>query len=179
MRKFTKRSAALVTAGVVAVGAAGAAYAAWSLTGSGKATATAGTVVALEVSGASTTPLVPGSTADVTLTVVNKNTFPVIVKGIDFSGITSDKDGCGAKDLVYAKAPIPTSIVIAAAASESKPATKTFAYPASLKMSANPAEACKLAKFTFETDVSAESHVSTVTGTNPGTKADAPADSIE
>src|SRR4051794_32051074 len=48
MRKITKRSAAVLTAAVIAVGGAGAAWAAWSLTGAGTANAKSATVLPLK-----------------------------------------------------------------------------------------------------------------------------------
>jgi hypothetical protein len=57
-----KKSAALVTAGVITVAAAGGAYAYWTTTGSGTGSATTGTSTAFNVTtdGASGGPLTPG-----------------------------------------------------------------------------------------------------------------------
>jgi hypothetical protein len=158
MRKYTKRSAAAIAAAVVAV-SGGAAWAVWSLTGEGSATAAAGTVAKLSVSGLSTTPLVPGGLTDVNLTVTNTNKFPVKIKTIVFSGFSSDKAGCAGTNVEQTTAEVPEDLIVPAAtatASGSLPVT----FAESLKMVANPAEACKSAVFSFSTDLGAESAAS-------------------
>ncbi len=155
MRKMTKRSAVVASAVAVAVVGAGAAWAAWSLTGTGDTTAAAGKAAQLEVKGVSTTPLVPGATSDVTVTVTNPNQFPVLVKSINFSDFKSNKEKCEGNNIeqvTSAKFPAGTTV----APGGSAPIT----YAGSIRMIGGAADACQEAKFSFKTAVSAESAAS-------------------
>ncbi|WP_433827214.1 hypothetical protein ACQP2E_34850 [Actinoplanes sp. CA-015351] len=158
MRKFTKRSVALITAGVVAVGG-GAAYAAWSLGGSGTATASAGTVQTLSVAGVSTTPLVPGTKTDVTLTLTNPNKFPVVVTSISYSGFSSNNGDCAGSNIVATGAAIPTGVIVPAATSTA-PGTGPITHVEALRMVGNAAEECQAATFSFTATVGADSAAS-------------------
>ncbi|MEV0897704.1 hypothetical protein [Actinoplanes sp. NPDC049802] len=156
MPKYTKRSVALVTAGVVAV-SGGAAWAAWSILGGGSATATAGSAADLEVTGASITALVPGGTSDITLTVANPNTFPVKVTSLNFVGITTNKAGCDATaNVQFANESLPTEPATALdvpAKSGSVNGSKTITITGALSMIADADDDCQGAAFAIDTDV--------------------------
>jgi hypothetical protein len=81
MRKVSRRSKVILTVAAVAALAvnAGAAWAYWRITGSGTGVAQAGSVIELDVSGVSDDkkPLYPGAKGDLTVTIANKNNFPI------------------------------------------------------------------------------------------------------
>jgi hypothetical protein len=165
MRKLTKRSTAVAVSTVVALGAAGAAWAAWSLNGSGSAQARAGSVLPLEVTGAGLPGggLSPGNSAPVLLTVQNKNRFPVRITGIELTALTSTKAGCDAGDNVEVvdTAPLPTGeAATVPAGTEQAPATARITWNGPLRMTADPADACQGAPFTFNVRLDAVSAAS-------------------
>src|SRR4051794_26735918 len=80
MRKLTKRAAIIGTAVVVTIGGAGVAFAAWTATGTGAASATAGTAGHVDVTSATASDaLVPGGSSALVLHVHNSNPYPVVV----------------------------------------------------------------------------------------------------
>jgi len=153
MRKITKRSAAVAVAAVVAVGATGAAWAAWSISGSGSASAKAGTVVPLEVTGDPVVEdLVPGSKSDVTFKVKNKNKFPVTITSITYGKFTSSPKGaCVSNIEPVTGAPLPGGLSLLAG--EEKP----YTYAKSLKLIDDPENACQGQTFGFSVTVAATS----------------------
>ncbi|MBB2946122.1 hypothetical protein FB565_005880 [Actinoplanes lutulentus] len=156
MRKFTKRSVAVVAAGVIAVSGAGAAYAAWLLNGSGSASATAGKAAQLTVTGTAIDALVPGSTSNVTLKVTNPNKFPAKVTGVTFTNFKTEKAGCTGIVLtstVSPKVPLLDATVLGEK-------TKDIVIPASVRMAADAPNACQEATFSFTTTLTAESAAS-------------------
>ncbi|WP_052720983.1 hypothetical protein [Actinoplanes rectilineatus] len=162
MSKTTKRSVAVVTAAVVAVGGAGAAFAAWLLQGEGSASAASGQAAELVVTPntTSTTALVPGGTADVKFEVANPNTFPVAVTDITFSDFSSNKAGCGAGDIAFVDAALPagaTDLVVPAKTAGGN-GTKTIEYAGSLRMLPNAADECQGAVFSFKVALAARSN---------------------
>jgi hypothetical protein len=162
MRKFTKRSTAVIVSAIVAIGAAGAAWAAWTLTGSGSAQARAGSVVALTVTSAGLAPggLTPGNPTAVMLTVENRNRFPVRITGIEISKLDSAKPGCDAGDNVDVvnTAPLPPAAAVTVpAGSAETPSTATVTWSGPLRMKADPANECQGAPFTFDVRLSAVS----------------------
>src|SRR5689334_5811802 len=98
MRKLSKRFTAITVTTLVVIGAAGVAWAAWSLTGAGDAQAKAGSVIPLKVTSAGLPAggLSPGNATAVLLTVQNKNPFPVRVTAIRLSQLSSSAGGCDA-----------------------------------------------------------------------------------
>ncbi|RSM67839.1 hypothetical protein DMB66_14760 [Actinoplanes sp. ATCC 53533] len=152
MRKITKRSAAIAVAAVVAVGATGAAWAAWSISGSGKASAKAGTVVPLTVTGDPVVDaLVPGSKSSVTFKVKNDNKFPVTIQTIKYSDFTSSAPACAKSIEQVEKADLPDGLVVAAETE------KTYTYAQSLKLVDDPSNACQGKDFGFTVTVNATS----------------------
>jgi hypothetical protein len=96
MRKSVKRAAVITTALALTAGGATAAWAAWNATGSGTATAKAGTAVELKTSVAKTeATLFPGITGDAYIKVVNDNPYPVRLDKIAKSGDISASGGIG------------------------------------------------------------------------------------
>ena len=166
MRKLGKRSTAVVVTTLVGLCAAGAAWAAWTLTGSGDAQAKAGSVVELKVTSAGLPPtgLTPGNATAVYLTVQNKNRFPVRITGIQLSDLQSTKSGCDAGtnvDIVNT-APLPAdpADVTVAAGTDDKPVTAKITWDGPLRMVADPADACQGAPFTFNVHLDAVSAAS-------------------
>ncbi|MBO3740362.1 hypothetical protein [Actinoplanes flavus] len=157
MPKYTKRSAAIITAGIVVVGGAGAAYA-WTLKGSGSASATASTVNTLSVSEVSSTPLVPGTTADVKFKVSNPNAFPVEVTGVTFTNVTTTTQGCSGNhvQILTGELPAPVEDVTVPAKTGDTNGTKDITYAKSLKLKNNAPNECIGAKFTFTVAVDAQ-----------------------
>ena len=92
MGKFTKRSAAIAAAAVVAVGGAGAAYAAWNVNSTADVKVTAGQAAAVTVTASAVSGLVPGASAPVTVKIANSNQFNVEITEITGPVITV-KDG--------------------------------------------------------------------------------------
>ncbi|UQU65769.1 hypothetical protein COUCH_05470 [Couchioplanes caeruleus] len=159
MRKLSRRTTAVVVASVVAVGAAGAAYAAWTLTGTGTAEAKAGSVVTLKVTSAGLAGgLTPGNATTVLLTVENQNAFPVRITDIDLTRLDSPQEGCAATENVEVvnDAPLPEAATVPAG-SKDKPATARIAWAGPLRMVADPADACQGAPFTFNVHLDAVS----------------------
>ncbi|WP_436526533.1 hypothetical protein [Actinoplanes sp. HUAS TT8] len=152
---MTKRSAVVASAVAVAVVGAGAAWAAWSLSGDTQVTAAAGTAVQLTVTGTNATALVPGSKSDVTVNVVNSNKFPVLIKSINFSDFASNKTGCDGSNIQQV-----TTVTVPAGTTVAAENSKSVVLAQSLKMIADPADECQGASFTFKATVGAESAAS-------------------
>jgi hypothetical protein len=77
MRKITKRSLAITTAAVVAVGGGAAAWAAWSVSNSATASVSSGSAVPVQIEGAVLPgPLLPGPGTGVQFTVRNSKPVP-------------------------------------------------------------------------------------------------------
>jgi hypothetical protein len=162
MRKITKRSAIIATAAVVAVGGAGAAFAAWSLNGSGDASTTAGSASPLTVSGVQVVgTLVPGSKASVQFTAQNPNSFPVKISGIQYSDVVvtgAGMTGCPTNNLQQVgltDAPLPTDLALPA--SPAGGSTKTITYANSVRLKANPDNGCQNATFSFKVNLTVAS----------------------
>ncbi|WP_155123722.1 MULTISPECIES: hypothetical protein [unclassified Actinoplanes] len=158
---MTKRSAVVASAVAVAVVGAGAAWAAWTLTGTGSATARAGDVQTLTVSGVSSTPLVPGGNADVKFHVVNPNAFPVLINGIHFSNITASGDCNAGSVTAVSTAPLPTAagaLELAAKDTVGGGDKKDITYAGSLHMSNAATDDCVGATFTFDVLLDAKSN---------------------
>ncbi|GLW29674.1 hypothetical protein Areg01_26140 [Actinoplanes regularis] len=161
MRNMTKRSVVVASAVAVSVVGAGAAWAAWSLTGTGAANATAGSAAELTVTNVTVTQLTPNVTGNVVLTVNNPNPFPVRVTGFTFTGLTK---GQGEDCNVGANITFPTGTLSSTPADLLVPAkvgasngTKTITYTGSIRMKADADDNCQGAVFSFTTGVNANS----------------------
>src|SRR5918995_4514355 len=96
MRNMSQRAAVITLIGVVVASVASVAFAAWTVTGSGSGSVKAASVTALNASAAPTSPLFPGSTAGITVTVTNKNPFAVEVQSFTAGkGVTVDDGHAG------------------------------------------------------------------------------------
>jgi hypothetical protein len=152
MRKITKRSAAVIAATVVAIGG-GAAWAAWSISGKGSASAASGTAVPLTVISEPTVDvLLPGSQSDVTFKVKNTNSFPVTITSMTYGAFTSSPNtGCAGHIEQVAGAALPGSLDLAA------DQEKTYVYADSLKLIDDVSNDCQGQSFTFDVVVGASS----------------------
>lgn len=100
MGKLSRRIAAVI-AGIVLAGGAGVAYAIWSETSTGTASASATDLLPATVSAATATPtLYPGATGDAFVSVKNPNAFAVKVL-LHRTGASSDKPGCGGGNIAF------------------------------------------------------------------------------
>jgi hypothetical protein len=162
MRKLTRRTSAIAATVAVGLAAAGAAWAAWNLTGSGTASAQAGSVVNLEVTsaGLDATGLTPGNPTAVHLTIKNENKFPVKITNIDLTNLSSSSSGCVATDNVTINndAALPADTVIPAAVNGA--VTKDIVWSGPLVMKPDPADACQNAPFSFNVHLDAVSAAS-------------------
>jgi hypothetical protein len=153
MRKITKRSAAVITAAVVAVGGGAAAWAAWSVSGSATASASAGSAAPVGVVNAQLTgPLVPGAGTGVQFKVTNTNPFKVRVTGASLSDFATTQTGCNADNFEAIAGAAFTPFNLEANAGE-----HTYTWANSIKLKANPDNACQGAPITFKVSVNAES----------------------
>ncbi|MBL7254934.1 hypothetical protein [Paractinoplanes lichenicola] len=153
MRKNTKRSVAAVAAAVVAIGGGAAAWAAWTVSNSATASASAGSATPVGIVDAKLTgPLVPGPGTGVEFTVNNTNPFRVLVTGASLSGFATTQDGCDADNFVAIEDAAFNSFEL-----EANAGTHTYTWNNSIKLKDNPDDACKGAPITFQVSVDAES----------------------
>ncbi|AGL20853.1 hypothetical protein [Actinoplanes sp. N902-109] len=160
MHRFSKRSFAIGGTGLVVLGVAGAAWAAWNLSGSGDAQARAGSAVTLKVTsaGLAADGLTPGNPTTVLLTVENRNAFPVRITDVDLTQLASPTPGCDAAANVEIvdDAPLPQDATVPAGSAD-RPATARLAWAGPVRMVSDPADACQGASFTFTVHLDAVS----------------------
>jgi hypothetical protein len=108
-----KRLVRIAVTAVVALGIAGAAYAAWTVSGSGSGSASAATAQGLTLSpGSAAGVLYPGASADVDTSVANSNAFPVHVTSLALDtsrgqggfGVDAGHSGCNLGSLSFTTA---------------------------------------------------------------------------
>jgi hypothetical protein len=141
---------------------AGVAYAYWRLNGAGTSVAVAGTAVELKLQGKSddSTPLYPGGTSDLTVTVANKNDFPIRIISVSPGpgDVTADTEhraaGCRNTGVVVAQDVIPVSWQVP------KNTVGVFTVSDGLKMTNSSETACQGATFTIPVRASAVSAAS-------------------
>jgi hypothetical protein len=159
MRKITKRSAVIGTVAVVAVGGAGAAFAAWSLSSSEDVSSTAGSAAPLVVSSKSVVgTLVPGSINSVQFFAHNPNDFPVKISNITYSDVSTDSghSGCGGGNLQQISgATLPGNVDFSKAGDAGD--NQTINYANSIRLIPDPASACQGAQFTFKINLTVAS----------------------
>ncbi|MEV6597213.1 hypothetical protein AB0M36_10165 [Actinoplanes sp. NPDC051346] len=153
MRKLDHRGKAILSVAAVAavIVNAGAAWAYWRLGGAGTGVAVAGSAVELELHGRSdeSEPLYPGSSAGLTVTVTNRNGFPVRITSI------SAGDGRVTADPAHREAGcLETGVVVSAdvlAVSWEVPKNTigVFTVPGGLRMTNSSDSACQGATFTI------------------------------
>jgi hypothetical protein len=141
---------------------AGVAYAYWRLNGAGTSVAVAGTAVELELQGKSddSTPLYPGGTSDLTVTVANKNDFPIRITSVSPGPgeVTADtghrEAGCRNTGVVVAQDVIPVSWQVP------QNTVGVFTVSDGLKMTNSSETTCQGATFTIPVRASAVSAAS-------------------
>ena len=141
---------------------AGVAYAYWRLNGSGTSVAVAGTAVELKLQGKSddSTPLFPGGTSHLTVTVANKNDFPIRITSLSPGPgeVTADsahrEAGCRNTGVVVAQDVIPVSWQVP------KNTVGVFTVTDGLKMTNSSETACQGATFTIPVRAAAVSAAS-------------------
>jgi hypothetical protein len=133
---------------VVASLGAGTAYAYFSSSGSGTGSASTGsmqTVTVAASTGTPSTPLEPGGSGDVTLSVTNPNDFDVTLVGVTSSGtVTADSghSGCTTTGVSFVS---PTGLSMAIPAD----GTTQVDLPAAATMSAASSSGCQGATFSI------------------------------
>jgi hypothetical protein len=155
MGKMTKRSVAIAAAAVVAVGGAGAAYAAWNVDSTANVTVTAGNAAQVAVTATNVTDLYPGASKPVTVTIANPNKFRVKITQITGPVITvnGDAGGCtGNNSGITVTQTLSTPIVL----SENSGA-QTFTIPNVITMNNNSNTACQGKAFNFAFTLKGES----------------------
>jgi hypothetical protein len=160
MRKITKRSAAIITAAVVAVGGAGAAWASWFSSKTVDVGATSGKSLPLGVEAVSLTgpALVPGKTQGITFKVTNPNSYPVKMKTFSHGDFTTTKATCDASSFV-----VPAGFVVPPAfytTTIQGEKTATFTWDGFASLSADPDNDCQDAPFKVSITVDGESAAS-------------------
>jgi hypothetical protein len=136
------RARIITTAGIaVAVIGAGVAWAAWSSSGSGSGHVTSTTSIDSTISpGDGSAALYPGAVASYTVTIDNPNDYPVKVDSIS-AGASDEVNGCTAGSVVSEAVTAPGSPSI-------EPHGKR-AYSITVRMVADPSDACKGQTFTL------------------------------
>jgi hypothetical protein len=152
MRKITKRSIAITTAAVVAVGGGAAAWAAWSVSSSATASAQAGSAVPVQIVNAVLTgPLIPGPGTGVRFRVENTNPFAVNVSAATLTQFATTKSGCGSGNFQAGEGTFPGPLAIPAGNGAD------ITWDNAVKLKANPDNDCQGAPLTFSVNVTAAS----------------------
>jgi hypothetical protein len=152
MLRVPQRRLITATVVLVALGAAGLVYAAWTTNGSGSAYATAGEAQSLstiDVSASVTTlpnALYPGTDGDVLIQVHNPNPFPVKVTQVAANGSVTASGGTGTCTVtgVSLNSPVSTSIEVAASSNSAETTLTDAAH-----MSSASEDGCQGATFTI------------------------------
>jgi hypothetical protein len=152
MRRIDGRTRSILTVAAVAaiVVNAGAAWAYWKVTESKTASARAGTTVQLTLRGRSdlSRPLTPGSTGNLTVTVINDNDFPIRITSVapGVGHVVADDEhrdaGCLETGVSMTKSDFPTSWTVP------RNTIGAFTLTDGLRMAPNVKRACAGATFT-------------------------------
>lgn len=146
---------AVALAGVLALLLGGVAVAYWRGPGTGGASATTGTSLALTLSpGSTTTALLPGGSADVALTVSNPNTFAAKISALQLAtgqgsggyAVDGGHSGCGLSVLTYTASSTGWTVPARSGATNG---SLSIDLPAALAMSSSAASACQGATFSI------------------------------
>ncbi|MFD9704153.1 hypothetical protein [Lentzea sp. NPDC059081] len=102
-RRYVRRGVVIFAVATAALGS-GVAYAAWTSSGTGNATATAATAAAPVVTGGAviTGFLYPGATGTAVVTVKNPNPYPVVVSTVAPNGAVPASGSCPASTVSFA-----------------------------------------------------------------------------
>jgi hypothetical protein len=154
MRKLTKRSTAIIAASVVAVGAAGAAYA-WSLTATGTTTASAAEKGSIAVNNVTTIgKLYPTGKSGISFTVTNNADYPIVPKTVTITGVTTESTTCAATNVSAVNTGAFTLVLPPTIASKTTSTPITVAN--AVEMKADAPEGCIGQAFDVEVTVSAD-----------------------
>jgi hypothetical protein len=148
MRKNIKRSA-VVGGTVAALFGAGVAFAAWTNTGDGSGSVTAGTAKPLTVTVSGVSGLVPTKSVNVPFTVTNTNPYDVKLTNAHLQGVTTGAAGCD--PTVITGSDVAVSDVVAPAGT-----SPSRSFP--VTMSNTAADECQGATFTVTLRVTALSN---------------------
>lgn len=97
MRKLSKKIVIGAAATAIVAAGAGVAFAYWTASGSGTGTGATGTSTAFGVSATAVSGLVPGGSANSTLTLTNSTTSSQHFNGVNYA-VTGLNTGCSASD---------------------------------------------------------------------------------
>jgi hypothetical protein len=141
----------LIPLAIGALVAGGVAFAAWSSSGSGSATAQSTTSLnSVIAAGTSAADLYPGATSSVTVTVSNPNAYPIVVNSISAGSSALANVSCTAGTVTS-----DARTVDATGLMQSDGSTKTIAaagsgtYILATHMAASAVDACKSQSFTL------------------------------
>lgn len=150
MRKSKKITVVGSTVAILFAG--GIAFAAWTSTGTGDGTVTAGDDVAMTVTASSVDALYPGKSVDIDVTVENNDSYKLDLDAITSNGISVDAahPGC---DTASVSSTDGDYSVSADPIAEGASVTRTLV----VSMDADADEDCKNAVFTLTYDASAHS----------------------
>ena len=157
--RMRKRTVLLAVPVIAASLGAGTAYAYFTSSGSGTGSVSTGSMQPVTVAasaGTPGTPLVPGGSGDVTLSVTNPNDFDVTLAGVTSTGtVTADGGHSGCTTTGVSFVP-PTGL------SKTIPAdgTTQVDLPAAATMSAASSSGCQGATFSIKVHVAGESNAS-------------------
>lgn len=142
---FISRKKVVAAAGVATLTIGGiVAYAAWSATGSGSATVSAGQAVDLGVAdGHSSTLLYPNGSGDLVAVITNTNPYNVAVTGVSGGTITASGT-CNASSVSFTAPSLATSGIVLAANGGSY----TITFHNEMAMDNTATDACQNAVFT-------------------------------
>jgi hypothetical protein len=158
MRKITKRSAAIITAAVVGVGAAGAAWAVWSSNGTQVVTGQAGTSAPVTISDFSVVGNVaPANPVDVVFKINNPNNYPVTVGTLSLTDFTASSGACNAAlaEATFEFNTTSTMPVVPQIAANGNSGSITWVD--AVRLTSDPADECKGENFNFTINVDANS----------------------
>jgi|tagenome__1003787_1003787.scaffolds.fasta_scaffold20932000_2 hypothetical protein len=152
MRKIPRRASAIlgVSAAVALAVNGGVAWAYWNLSGRGSASAAGGTAVELQVSAVPQpdSPIYPGATTDIYVTVTNPNTFAIRVHafkpglGPVMADAAHASAGCVHTGVSIVNRTYGVSWYVA------KKTSRVFGLPDGIRMTSDSDSACQGASFT-------------------------------
>lgn len=149
--KAGRRATVALASGALILGGAGAAFAAWSTTGSGSDSAGTGdlqtlTTQALVQPAPGQRLLVPGGTADVVVKVTNSNPYPVQLYSVASAGAAtadSSHPRCVMTGITFQNPSVPLSPAVTIDANS----TQTVVLPGSVSMAMTSDAGCQGALF--------------------------------
>ena len=130
--------------------AAGVAFAAWTSTGTGSATAKATTAVDSVITAAtSPSDLFPGTVSSVTVAISNPNEYPVVVNSISAGSSPLVNSLCTAGTVTSDARPIDATGLVQSDGSKTIAAGGSGTYTLTTRMSTSAVDACKSQTFSL------------------------------